>query len=64
MNYSELGAYTADMAVDILLGGEVPEYHVMDGGIITVNTDTAKVLGLDYSVFSSMAGTVKEVTTE
>ena len=33
-------------------------------GIITVNTDTAKVLGLDYSVFSSMAGTVKEVTTE
>ncbi len=64
VNYSELGAYTADMAVDILLGGEVPEYHVMDGGIITVNTDTAKVLGLDYSVFSSMAGTVKEVTTE
>ncbi len=64
VNYSELGAYTADMAVDILLGGEVPEYHVMDGGIITVNTDTAKVLGLDYSVFSTMAGTVKEVTTE
>ena len=64
VNYSELGAYTADMAVDILLGGEIPEYHVMDGGIITVNTDTAKALNLDYSVFSSMAGTVKEVTTE
>ena len=64
VNYSELGAYTADMAVDILLGGQIPEYHVMDGGIITVNTDTAKVLNLDYSVFSSMAGTVKEVTTE
>ena len=64
VNYSELGAYTADMAVDILLGGEIPEYHVMDGGIITVNTDTAKALGIDYSVFSSMAGTVKEVTTE
>ena len=64
VNYTELGAYTADMAVDILLGGAVPEYHVMDGGIITVNTDTAKALGIDYSVFSTMAGTVKEVTTE
>ena len=64
VNYTELGTYTADMAVDILLGGAVPEYHVMDGGIITVNTDTAKTLGLDYSVFKDMAGTVKEVTTE
>ena len=64
VNYTELGTYTADMAVDILLGGAVPEYHVMDGGIITVNTDTAKALGLDYSVFKDMAGTVKEVTTE
>ena len=52
------------MAVDILLGGAVPEYHVMDGGIITVNTDTAKTLGLDYGVFKDMAGTVKEVTTQ
>ena len=64
VNYTELGSYTADMAVDILLGGAVPEYHVMDGGIITVNTDTAKTLGLDYSAFSEMAGTVKEVTTQ
>lgn len=64
VNYTELGTYTADMAVDILLGGDIPEYHVMDGGIITVNTDTAKTLGLDYSVFKDMAGTVKEVTTQ
>lgn len=64
VNYTELGTYTADMAVDILLGGAVPEYHVMDGGIITVNSDTAKTLGLDYSVFKDMAGTVKEVTTQ
>ena len=64
VNYTELGTYTADMAVDILLGGAIPEYHVMDGGIITVNTDTAKTLGLDYSVFKDMAGTVKEVTTQ
>ena len=64
VNYTELGTYTADMAVDILLGGAVPEYHVMDGGIITVNTDTAAKLGIDYSVFKNMAGTVREVTTQ
>ncbi len=63
VNYTELGKYTADMAFDILEGGAVPEFHVMDGGIITVNTDTAKVLNIDYSVFSAMANTVTEVTT-
>lgn len=63
VNYSELGTYTAQMAMDILLGGEVPPYHVMEGDIITVNTQTAAQLDLDYSVFSSMAATVKEVST-
>ena len=63
VNYTELGTYTADMTVDILLGGAIPEYHVMDGGIITVNTDTASKLGIDYSVFKNMAGSVVEVTT-
>ena len=47
VNYTELGAYTADMAFDILTGGAVPEFHVMDGGIITVNTETAAALGID-----------------
>ena len=63
VNYTELGIYAANMAMDILLGGETPDFHVMDGGIITVNTDTAKALGIDYSVFGSMANTVMEVTT-
>ena len=63
VNYTELGKYTADMAFGILEGGAVPEFHVMDGGIITVNTDTAKALNIDYSVFSTMANTVTEVTT-
>ena len=63
VNYTELGSYTADMAMDILLGGAVPEFHVMDGGIITVNTETAATLGIDYSAFSSMANTVVEVKT-
>ena len=63
VNYTELGTKVADMAVDLLLGGGVPEFHVMDGGIITVNTDTAAACGIDYSVFSTMANTIVEVTT-
>ena len=63
VNYTELGEKTAEMAFDILMGGEVPEYHVMDGGIITVNTETAAQLGIDYAPFFDMANTVKEVTT-
>ena len=63
VNYTELGTKTAQMAMDILMGGEIPEFHVMDGGIITVNTETAAMLNIDYSVFSTMANTVSEVTT-
>ena len=62
VNYTELGIYAADMAMNILLGGAVPEFHVMEGGIITVNKDTAAALNLDYSAFSGF-GTVVEVTT-
>ena len=63
VNYGDLGAKSAEMAMDIVLGGDIPEYHVMDGGIITVNTETAEILGVDYSVFSDMAGSVVEVIT-
>lgn len=64
VNYTELGTKVGDMAFEILMGGEIPsDFHVMDGGIITVNTETAKQVGVDYSVFSTMANTVKEVVT-
>ena len=63
VNYTELGAYTADMLLDVLATGAYPEYHVMDGGIITINTDTAAALGIDPTVFDSMDATVKPVTT-
>ena len=63
VTYTDLGTYTADMALDILETGTVPEYHVMDGGIITVNTETAAALDLDYSAFNDLAGTVVEVET-
>lgn len=61
VNYTQLGRYTADMAVDAMCNGVIPEYHVMEGGVITVNTATAQALGLDYSVFATLADTVKEV---
>lgn len=64
VNYTELGTYTADMVLDILESGNVPEYHVMDGGIVTVNTETAAALGIDYAAFSDMASQVVEVTTQ
>lgn len=64
VNYTELGTYTADMVLDILESGNVPEYHVMDGGIITVNTETAAALGIDYAAFSDMVSQVVEVTTQ
>ena len=63
VNYTELGTKTADIAFDILMGGEIGQFHVMDGGIITVNTETADACGIDYAVFKDMANTVNEVTT-
>ena len=63
VNYTDLGTYTADMALDILETGTVPAYHIMDGGIITVNTETAAALGVDYAAFNDLAGQVVEVTT-
>ena len=63
VNYTELGTKTADIAFEILLGGQIGEFVYMDGGIITVNTETAAALGLDFSTFSTMANTVIEVTT-
>ena len=40
------------------------DYYLMDGGIITVNTDTCALIGkqAEYSCFDRM-GTVVEVTT-
>ncbi len=64
VNYTELGAKTADIAFEVLMGGAVPaDFHVMDGGIITVNTETAAAIGLSFDAFKDMANTIVEVTT-
>ena len=61
VNYTELGTYTGKMAVDILNGGAVPEFHIMDGGIIAYNSESANKLGLDATVFETMANTVVDM---
>ena len=63
VNYDELGAATADLALEVLQTGTVPEYQIVPGGIVTVNTETAAALGLDPHVFDSLGGTLVEVTT-
>ena len=63
VNYTELGTKVGDIAFDILQGGSIGEFVVMDGGIITVNTNAAQSCGIDYGVFNSMANTVNAVTT-
>ena len=63
VNYTDLGTQTADLALEVLQTGEFPEYVTVSGDIITVNTDTASTLGLDYSLFQDMGSQVVEVQT-
>lgn len=63
VNYTDLGTQTADLAVQVLQTGEFPEFITVSGDIITVNTDTAKTLGVDYSMFADMGSQVVEVQT-
>lgn len=64
VNYTDLGAYTADLAYQAMTSGmaDMQDYYLMEGGIITVNTETAAAIGIDYSAFANM-GTVVEVET-
>lgn len=66
VNYTDLGAKTADLAYSAITDGMdgMEDYYLIDGGIITVNTDTCALIGkqAEYSCFDSM-GTVVEVTT-
>lgn len=66
VNYTDLGHETADLAYEALTEGldGLDDYYLMDGGIITVNTETAEALGIDYSVFSGMGEVTEVVTTE
>ena len=64
VNYTDLGAQTADLVEQALSAGMdgLEDFYKVSGGIITVNTETAAALGADYSVFAVM-GDLVEVTT-
>ena len=64
VNYTDLGSQTADLAYTAMTDGMdgLEDYYVTEGGIITVNTETADTLGIDHSVFNDL-GTVVEVQT-
>ena len=64
VNYTDLGKRTADLAYEAISEGMdgMDDYYLMDGGIITVNTETAAALNADYSMFADM-GEIVEVTT-
>ena len=66
VNYTELGERTADLAYEAVTQGmgALEDYYLMDGGIITVNTETAAALGADYSMFKDMGTLVEVQTTE
>ena len=64
VNYTALGTKTADLAYQAVTEGmgNMEDFYTMEGGIVTVNTETASTLGIDYSGFSSF-GEIVEVTT-
>ena len=65
VNYTQLGERTADLAYEAITAGMdgLEDYYLMDGGVITVNTETAAALGVDYSVFADMGEIVEVQTT-
>ena len=64
VNYTKLGESTADLAYRAITEGmdAIEDYYLMDGGVITVNTETAEKLGVDPAIFADM-GELVEVTT-
>ena len=65
VNYTDLGAETADLAYQAMTEGMdgMEDVYQVAGGIITVNTETAAALGIDYSVFEDMGQVVEVETT-
>lgn len=65
VNYSDLGKRTADIAFEAMTSGmgNLEDYYLMDGGIVTVNTETAQMIGADPNVFTSFGEVVKVITT-
>ena len=64
VNYTDLGGQSARLAYQAMTTGmdTLEDFYLAEGGIITINTETAAALNVDYSVFDPM-GPIVEVTT-
>ena len=66
VNYENLGTLTADMVIEIVVNGADPAttpIQKLQEGILTVNTDTASALGIDYTIFADYCDQLKEIQT-
>ena len=66
VNYAELGTQTADMAVQILVNGKEPAkmpVQTPESGIVTVNTETARAVGIDPAIFADRCKELRETVT-
>ena len=70
VDYVQLGEATADMVAELLCEGKTTAdlpYQTFDNGIVTINTETAKALGLDLAAlkeaFKPYCTEITEVTT-
>ncbi len=65
VDYELLGTETANMVADILGGADPATTAVVipENGIVTVNTETAEALGIDYSALTDAGMQVVEVVT-
>lgn len=66
VNYANLGTVTADMAVDVLINGAdtaTTPVKTLDDGIITINTETAQTLGIDYKILGNSDSALVETVT-
>ena len=67
VNYEDLGTITADMVIDVVVKGAKPAetaVRTLDDGIIMVNTETAEILDIDYTIFKDYCSELKETVTK
>lgn len=65
VNYTELGGQAARLAYQAMTTGMdgMEDFYLAEGGLITVNTETAAALNIDYNAAFGNMGPIVEVTT-
>lgn len=65
VNYTDLGGQSARLAYQAMTTGmdALEDFYLADGGIITINTETAAALNVDYNAIFGNMGPIVEVTT-